>query len=115
MKKKTVKIPIYFGTLIMLDVQEWDYVNRTFGYDITNGYSAIVFSRFAANGQREYYAAFNAGAEEITADKIAHEAVHLVNRVFKDVGIELDLENDEAQAYFTGWVVKQLTEFIYKK
>ena len=31
----------------------------------------------------------------------AHEIVHVVNKVFDDVGVDLDVLNDEPQAYFT--------------
>lgn len=47
-----------------------------------------------------------------TPDVIAHEAVHVVNIIFKRVCIQLDIDNDEAQAYLTGWVVKQLTKAL---
>lgn len=45
-------------------------------------------------------------------DVIAHEAVHIVNMVFKDKCISLDLTNDEPQAYLTGWIVKKIIKTI---
>ena len=43
---------------------------------------------------------------------IAHESVHLVNHLFEDWGIKLDLDNDEPQAYLTGWFVEQIDKFL---
>lgn len=41
---------------------------------------------------------------------IAHEACHIVNKIFKDRQIYLDPINDESQCYLLGWVVKQITD-----
>ena len=46
----------------------------------------------------------------LSHNTIAHEVVHLVNAVFRRVGIDPDRKNDEADAYFTGWV----TEWVYR-
>lgn len=35
---------------------------------------------------------------------IAHEVTHLVNHIFEDRCVELDLKNDEPQAYLTGYL-----------
>ncbi|WP_347216529.1 hypothetical protein [Chryseobacterium sp.] len=45
---------------------------------------------------------------------IAHEAVHIVNYVFKQAHISLDLDNDEPQAYLMGWVVDKIIKAIGK-
>lgn len=36
---------------------------------------------------------------------IAHEAVHAVNFIYDEMGVEWDLENDEPHAYFLGQIV----------
>lgn len=45
---------------------------------------------------------------------MAHEAVHVVNFVFDHVGVHLDANNDEAQAYLTGHVVELMNQTIEK-
>jgi hypothetical protein len=45
---------------------------------------------------------------------IAHEAVHVVNYIFEHVGVHLDTNNDEAQAYLTGYVVELMHKTISK-
>ncbi|RIV23617.1 hypothetical protein DYU11_11590 [Fibrisoma montanum] len=46
---------------------------------------------------------------------IAHETVHIVNHVFKQCGILLDVDNDEPQAYLTGWVANQIYKAIHER
>lgn len=41
-------------------------------------------------------------------DTVAHEAVHIVNRTFKHAGYKNNPDNDEHQAYFTGWIVGEI-------
>lgn len=115
MRKKRIKIPLYFGALVLMQVDSWDAVNKMFDFDLTNGYTAMVHRIFTSTGQREYYAVFNSSNENIDTSIIAHEVVHLVNRVFIDVGITPDLENDEPQAYLTGWFADQIDKFLNSK
>lgn len=112
MRKKRVKIPLYYGALVLIQVDSWEAVNKKFDFDLTNGYTAMVHRIFTKTGSREYYAVFNSSNENISASIIAHEAVHLVNRVFIDVGITPDLVNDEPQAYLTGWFVSEIDKFL---
>lgn len=41
------------------------------------------------------------------AHTLAHEAKHLVNRIFRSRGVNLDLWNDEHECYMLDWYVKQ--------
>lgn len=42
---------------------------------------------------------------------LTHECLHVANMILKAKGISVDLENDEAQAYLLGWLVKKCLEF----
>lgn len=112
MRQKRIEIPLYYGTLIIIQVEDWDWVNKRFGFDLSNSYCAMVHRIFTKKGKREYYAVFNCTSEKSTPDVIAHEVVHLVNRVFLDTGIKPDLDNDEPQAYLTGWFMEQICNFL---
>lgn len=48
------------------------------------------------------------------ADTIAHEADHLCNQLFKEIGATVDVNNDEPHAYLLGWIVKQITKNYLK-
>ena len=45
---------------------------------------------------------------------ICHESVHACNVLFRDKGIELDLNNDEPQAYLTDWIMKEVYKTYLK-
>ena len=64
--------------------------------------------------KKKYLKLFVAFSEKSKADVVAHEAVHLVNHVFIHTGIKLEPYNDEAQAYLTGWFVKEILKFLKK-
>lgn len=112
--KKVHNIPIYFGKIIIL-VGDLSSIRKQYklkGND--NGYvDAFVWWQYDANGAIEYYAAF--GSVDIKPHVIAHESVHVVNRIFQHRGIDLSLRNDEPQAYLTGWVFKTIYDFLEKK
>lgn len=42
-----------------------------------------------------------------------HECVHIVNMIFNARGLKLDSNNDEFQAYLTGWLFKHLYDKIF--
>jgi hypothetical protein len=104
-KTKKIPISIYFQNLIIHKVDTYVEVNKKYGNDIPEGvYSAVVF-RIDKNTTVM-------AIEDIDYGIIAHEVVHLVNSVFKEVGIQLDLDNDEPQAYLTGYIMKQICNFL---
>lgn len=46
---------------------------------------------------------------------IVHEVVHIVNRIFAFKGVELDLNNDESQAYLTEYIFNEIHKRLCKK
>lgn len=48
-------------------------------------------------------------------DVIAHEAVHAVNMIYTFSEIKHDPDNDEPQAYLTGWIVGEIHRAYKKK
>lgn len=111
MKVKKIHIPIYFGKLVIIKAKNWDKINSKFDFNVTKGTAAIAFKRENKKGFTRYYFCSIA---DFDASIIAHESVHICNYIFKDRGVELDLTNDEPQAYLTGWIFKQINQF-YKK
>lgn len=115
MKKKTIKIPIYFGDFIIIfDPEEWKNVNEIYQHRLQwdrpadERDAAFVFDD-CHMGYSRYVVCFKDRPKNCI---IAHECVHLVNKLFKDRGQKLDIENDEAQAYMTGWFFDQIEKFF---
>ena len=43
---------------------------------------------------------------------VAHEAYHIMNRIYENVGYTPDVKNDEASAYFLDYLVTNITNFL---
>ena len=109
MKKNKTKIPIYFGFLHIVFAK--DFVKackklkiNTEGHDV-NHWGAFCNRYTSKKGFLHYQVLFK---PKVSATIIAHETVHLVNMIFDDRHMQLDIKNDEAQAYLTGWVTDQI-------
>ncbi|AHK11358.1 hypothetical protein F132_11 [Flavobacterium sp. phage 1/32] len=113
MIKKTVKkkIPIYFGNLVMLLVEEMEDVNEKYKIGAKNSYASLTWTKEKKSGVNEYFIAVQRKTDNSV---IAHEVVHIVNYIFTNNGVELDRFNDEAQAYLTGWVFGKIEKFLKK-
>ena len=109
MKKKKIKIPIFHGELTMIQTKKkkWSKVGEKYKMQIGD-FSAVVWK----DEKQKFLSLFVAFNGKPKSDIIAHEAVHLVNHVFINKGIEPCRYNDENQAYLTGWFVKQIQKFI---
>ncbi|RKT01086.1 hypothetical protein [Chryseobacterium defluvii] len=115
MKSKTIKIPIFFGNLTIIYSEGWDEVNKRYEKQtdwltpLENLSEACVFTAHYKSGYTQYVVAFKRIPKGFV---IAHECVHLVNRIFQDRRLVLDMYNDETQAYLTGWFFEQIDNFF---
>lgn len=116
MKQKKVKIPIYGGSMLLIldESKEWQSVNARYSKYLKpkadSSFYAFYFP-ITENGCTQYAVAFK---EKPSNKVIAHETVHLVNAIMDGRGIDHSFDNDEAQAYLTGWVFEQIEKFFNK-
>ena len=103
---KTVKIPIYFGTLKIVISDDMGKFAASKGLDSHVDYEAITFEH-----RGEIYIMFS---PKCSLHAIAHDSKHVVNYVFKRAGLQLDLDNDEAECYLLGWVFNECYKFLTK-
>lgn len=111
MRIKKVEIPIYYGNLIIIVSNDYSEVAKKFKLQ---KYNVELFGAFSwkerdKNDILNYYVCVD---EKVSNHLVAHEVVHLVNFIFLEKGIELDRINDEPQAYLTGWIFKQINNFL---
>ena len=109
--KKKVKIPIYSGNMFIHLVENWKGLNKEFHFDpkLDNSMDGCVFTSSKKDGCTEFHIAFKGTPSN---SLIAHESVHVVNSIFKHCLIDLDLDNDEPQAYLTEWVFEEVEQFF---
>ena len=108
MVRKKIKIPIFFGKLVILRVRKMTDLNAKFGLNAKDSYASLVFKKETKKGGIRYFIALQKNTKNSI---IVHEAVHIVNYIFEHNGIEPDLHNDEAQAYLTGWIFEQIEKY----
>lgn len=97
-----IKIPIYGGTFIVEISNNLQDCFNKYNINVSSlDYNAISLKR-NINGKREYLIFLKNDSNE---GIIAHECKHVVNYIFKDIGQQLDLDNDEAECYLLKWLV----------
>jgi len=105
------EIPLYFGLLRIIIADDLQAANSALhlGPDEIEGglgcYQAVVWDVFAPGQEHVIYAMFRGFPDVQT---LAHEAKHVVNRLFRARGVVLDLFHDEPECYMLGWVAKQI-------
>ena len=103
---KTLKIPLYVGRLTIIITENLTSLIKEYPAlkeDFLKRHGAVTFWEGT-----NIYSAFE--LRQLTPGLIAHEAKHVTNRVFINIGHYLDLENDEPECYLLSWVVNRITD-----
>ena len=112
MTDKTISIPIYdffIRVLIADTLEEFEEVVFDAGYEESvKTAGAIVFNN--PYHTKSFVVAFN--KDDISVGNIAHEALHVTNRVLEDVGVVFRADEDEPHAYLLGFLVDCLHKII---
>lgn len=107
-KKRSHKIPLYYGRLYIYFSDNLDEVFEEIGTEPeVRGSTSIpdcAAGAFSLDGN--HYLVFL--IEEITPGIIAHEVKHFVNHLFDERGIYLDTGNDEPECYLLSWAVDKV-------
>lgn len=109
MNKKKLQIPLYAGSVTIIQTNNFKKVEKK--YDLTSllGVDALVFRKPNKNGASRYILVFE---NKTSPYIISHECLHFVNYVFDDSHISLDAVNDEPQCYLLGWIVGKCHKFL---
>ena len=110
---KNLKIPIYHGTLKIMQFKSLDEIPKDYLGDYkdfeTRGNDAIAYWYDDKNLYRYYWMAFK---EKTSPECIAHESFHAMNYIFKDRQVDYNTSNDEHAAYLLGWIVKMCHKYL---
>lgn len=95
-----------------------DDENRSELADVGDGYGAATYAvQERKTGLYGSLVVFkdvgDIGGSQIVAN-IAHESLHAMSNVFRDVCVEADYDNDEPMAYLVGWCAKCCWKTIQK-
>lgn len=107
MKVTKVKVPIYFSVIQIVVAKDLNKALRKLKIN-ENGKDHEAFVVYDEDKIILFI------SKDASQGLIAHESVHIVNLIFKNAHVELDIDNDEPQAYLMGWVVEEITKAIKK-
>lgn len=112
MKRKRIKIPIYFGLLeivVCTNLKEALIKNK----EPLNGFNPENYEAFVWDDLSSGIAVYKIYIKPTASHKtVAHESIHIVNLLFNNIGAKPYLNNDEPQAYLLGWVVEQIHKVL---
>lgn len=109
MKKKKIKIPIYYGDLFLIQTDDFEKVEKKYNLTSLHGVYACAWDNPKKNGESRFYMLFSYDCDPVD---IAHEALHVTNFICKSRNISVDMNNDEPRAYLLGWIVQQCHDFL---
>jgi uncharacterized protein YlbG (UPF0298 family) len=107
MKNKTILIPIYYTKLTLILDKDLSYIENKYGTKSLKDFGAVTLKD--ESKYRHYVIGFT-DAQHLS--NIAHEIVHLKNHIYLDCAMELDRNNDEPEAYLTGWLFEEIYKFL---
>ena len=111
--KRKIHIPIYGGWMIVVISDEENVCQSALRHFKVNDVTLMQNSAVCLSSDTcSTYPVLFSG--KITPGLIAHEAKHVLNNLFLDLGIKLDLRNDEAEAYVLCWLVNRIWEVYIK-
>ena len=102
---KTVSIPIYDAELriqITDTYEQFEEAVSVTGFGDDLGGAGAIALRYESH-PKLFHIIFN--REDLSPGNIAHECLHVTNRLMNTVGIEYSYTNDEAMCYIIGFVV----------
>lgn len=110
MINKKLSIPIYDVNITVIISKDYEELEQAIN-DIDDSISLdnggmIVFR----TGYRWY--TLGILTEAASPGNIAHEAAHIANRIFRDVGGQLDYTNDEPFCYLLGFITDGIHKII---
>lgn len=117
------KIPIFGGRLHIIishDFFEEDLEQITKKYDRTLFGDSRECVAFTTNRSNHYIFVLNTkflpkkDFEAELVNTITHECVHLCSFISKRLGLKLDVDNDEPQAYLAGWFAGEIFKTYLK-
>lgn len=110
-KVKVIELPIYNGKLVIISGNDFMDVPKKYIVETPdNNFEAISYAMIAKDGSYNFVVFFT--IQTIDVDIMAHEAAHLVNKIFKAHSVKYSRDNDEHFAYLLGWITKKCYDFL---
>ena len=99
-----IKVPIFSGNINVVSAKEWD---KTFPDDKIRGDEWGLVHE--SDGELYIWL-----SSTTTRGTLAHECLHLANRIINAKGMTATTTDDETQAYLLGWLFDKLYPIYFK-
>ncbi len=110
MKSTTVEIPIYCAKLTIIYCEDLSKVQKKYKTESLENFGAVTLNN--EEWDRHYVVAFT---DKDHLSNIVHEVVHIKNHIYSDCTMNLDRDNDEPEAYLSGWLFEVIHNFKKKQ
>lgn len=104
--KKKLIIPIFEYRLTVIIFDKWEELRPYIPEDEMD----IKASAITIGNTMSALVAINSRSD----NSIIHEAEHIKNAIWRDIGYEPQRDNDEVDAYLIAYIVKRLYEVFFK-
>ena len=112
---KHYEIPLYRGNLVVVISNDIDKIKALFPADLFNDENIYAHTLYGnCRGQQDFYIVLNPYSKyrKMYHGTIAHEALHATSFLLDKRGIQIDVNNDEPQAYLIEWVTDKVYETL---
>ncbi len=106
-----IEIPIYNGDFYIVFSDDFSKDAKRHGFDLISGSGECSAIALRSKSRLLYMLMLN--NLKVRPDLVAHEAVHIVNYIFDDHGVDISLDHDEHYAYMLDWVVEKVFKAAY--
>lgn len=106
--KFTVKVPMYQFSIVVEVGDVRELAKRWTADDVGNCHGVVIDTGFDCSPVAIF-------AEDATAAVVAHECLHLSHKVFKHIGHNPSLDDDEPHAYLLSYLFEAIWSRIEKK
>jgi hypothetical protein len=109
---KIYSLPIYTGNMKIIVADDFVSAKQQFEIEVDDDMlkaDALTIPVQFDNGYMDYIVMFKPSA---TIGTMAHEAKHLLNMIWEQHGIKLDIHNDEPECYYLEWLMSTIYDFF---
>lgn len=106
-----LRVPLY-GVEVIICPTKQDAEKEMWAGVLSSNFMAQVTTGVDNKTGVECVAIIFRSLDDYCTETLAHECVHAAWRVLELVGVKSDVDNQEPLAYLTGWISRQVNNFM---
>ncbi|AGN89495.1 hypothetical protein Eta_0049 [Serratia phage Eta] len=106
-----MRVPLY-GVEVIVCPTKQDAEKEMWAWVLSSNFMAQVTTGVDNKTGAECVAIIFRSLDDYCTETLTHECVHAAWRVLELVGVKSDVDNQEPLAYLTGWISRQVNNFM---